>query len=119
MTGIERHHVRRQRDRAGREERQKRRDSVPGRAGLFFGEVFGRPSALVRTDAQIVPDTHGKPVGKEVGGADDEHGARRERPPCDAGDDGKCGDDAVVGAVDHIADVVPGDLDRTSGFAMK
>ena len=53
-------------------------------------EILRRAGALVRPNAEVVSDPHGKAVGKQVSGADDEHGARRQRSLQQSGNPAEC-----------------------------
>ena len=94
--------------------RHPRRRSRKGHDRMAYGERFllgqfaRREHGLVRADGLIVADRHRHAVGKQVGRADDQDGALGQLSARHTGDHRKRGDDAVVGAVDQLADVVPG-----------
>lgn len=69
------------------------------------------PRAL--PDTQIVPGAHRKAVRRKTRDADDDDGPGRQRAAGDARDHGEGRDETVVGAVNQIADVMPGDSCRT------
>ena len=114
-----RERVGKQRKRARCDEGKERGDAVTGGATLFFRKILGRACALVGSNAQIVADTHGQAVSEEIRDADNQHGPRRQGTPRDASDYSERRDDAVVGAVHHVADVVAGDPDRAGRFMVQ
>ena len=87
--------------------------------GLFLRAVLSGECALVRADAQVVPDAHRQTIGEQVGGADDKHGSGGQSPAGDAGDDRERRDETVVRAVHHVSNVVAGDRERPVRFSME
>ena len=67
-------------------------------------------------DREVVAGRHGHSVREQIGGADDEDHAQREPAARDAGDHRERRDDAVVRAIDQLADVVAGDVQRPGRF---
>jgi hypothetical protein len=86
--------------------RNQRREAMLPWMPLEFRKAFGFTRALVRTNRQKISDSHRDPVSGEVRCADDEHGELRQLTTSHAAHHGKSRDDAVVGAVHEIADVV-------------
>ena len=85
---------------------------------LFLGTVLRRERALMRTDAQVIPHAHRQAVGEEIGDADDQPAFADISAAGDAGDYRERRDDAVICAIDRIANVVASDSGGTSRLDM-
>ena len=90
----------------GSHEREEGGQTVSDRKRLLLRELLRLAYPFVRTYPQVVPDAHRQTVGQQVGHSKHEHRDGRQRASRHAGDDGKRRDDAVIGAVHEIANVV-------------
>ena len=76
------------------------------RKRLLLGELLRLAYSFVRPYPQVVSNAHRQTVRQQVGHSKHKHSDRRQCAACHAGHHGKCRDDAVIGAVHEIANVV-------------
>src|SRR6056297_1480210 len=90
-------------------------EAAEGRRAVACRFAQGRAIVGFRSLGQDVACGHRDSVGKKAGKTEDQNGAARKGGADNARNDGKRGDDAIVGAVDQFRKV-PADHGRGDGF---
>jgi hypothetical protein len=102
MPTVRRH----ERNGARDDEGQQRGEPVFPRLPFELRQSVRFAPPFIGANREEVADSHRDAVGGQVGGANHDHGQLRQLAAGDTAHDRKSGDDAVVGPVDEIADVV-------------
>ena len=107
---------RKKRDCPGHDKGGKCSEGVAHRLAFFAGQALRSQHALARSNRLVVAGRHRKAVAKQVRDADDEDHRRRQGATRHAGHDRERRDDAVVGAVDQVGQVVSRHAQSTIEF---
>ena len=87
-------------------EREEGGQTVSDRKRFLLWELLRLAHPFVRPYSQVISDAHRQTIGQQIGHSKHKDRDGRQCAACHAGHHGKCRDDAVIGAVHKIANVV-------------